>query len=270
MIKQAICVLTVVFLLGGCVSRQGLSEQIAKAIRENPQIVLQAMRENSIDVLEIVEKGVNEREKARRKEKFESAIKNPYTPDIKDRVFLGKPEATVTVVEYSDFLCPYCSKGAKVVRKLVAEHPEKYKLVFKHLPLHKNSRELAAVFEAVAMIDTELAYKFHDMAFEKQKELYQDKDGKVLGQIISELKIDPQKLQQNLESPVITQRLVKDGREAEKFGLDATPTFLINGVPVLGYLPADRFDATVDMILEKSSGADQDDGEVCEDCLNKI
>ncbi len=271
MFKKMILLLVAVFTVSGCVNKQVLKDQIAEILKDNPQIVLEAMRENSMDVLMIVEQGIDAREKAKREARFENELNDPFKPVfLPGRVVLGSPEAPVTIVEYTDFLCPYCSKAAKVVRKLVEDNPGKYKLYFKHLPLHEESRELAAVFEALTMIDTEMAYKFHDLAFEKQKELYNDKEGLVLKSILDQVGVDFAKLQEKLESPEVQERMLSDEREAREFGLNATPTFLVNGVSIRGYLPADRFESMVEFILVKSSKAKSEDGEVCEDCLNQM
>ncbi|WP_320175507.1 thioredoxin domain-containing protein [Maridesulfovibrio sp.] len=274
MLKKTALALLLVVMVSGCVNKQMLKEQIAEVIRENPQIVLDAMRENSVDMLTIVEQGIDQREKLKREAMLAAEIKNPFNPRIwSDRPMLGNSAAPVTIVEYTDFLCPYCSKGAKVVSKLVAEHPEKYRLIFKHLPLHKSSRQLALVFEAIAQFDKDKAYKFHDLAFERQKDLYEDKEGVVLGKILEEVAVDSDLLQKYLRSPQLQEFLLADEKEAGEFGIDATPTFLVNGVSVRGYLPADRFEQMVDMIMEKSAQnvpAETPEGEVCEDCLNQM
>lgn len=275
MLKRILLILSVVVLFSGCVNKQMLKEQIAEAIRENPQIVLDAMRESSVDMLEIVEQGIDQREKLKREAMFAEEIENPYQPRVwAERPTLGNPSAPVTIVEYTDFLCPYCSKGAKVVSKLVTAQPEKYRLIFKHLPMHKNSRELALVFEAIAQFDKTKAFKFHDLAFENQKQLYEDKEGVVLGEILEEIGVNPDQLQKGLNDPKLQEFLLADEKEAGEFRINATPTFLINGVSVRGYLPADKFESMVDMIMEKSGRAnapvETPEGEVCEDCLNQM
>lgn len=270
LIRSTFLLFVIVLFSGGCVNKQILKQQIADAIRENPQIVLEAMRDNSVDVLAIVESGIDARDKQKREARFESEINNPFVPSLNPlRASLGNPDAPVIIVEYTDFLCPYCSKGAQVVRKLVAENPEKYRLVFRNLPLHEESRELAAVFEALALMDKDLAFKFHDRAFERQKELYNDKEGVVLGGILEELGVDLNRLQEKLQSGEVQGFLLSDEKEAKEFGMNATPTFLVNGVSVRGYLPEDKFEKMVDLILEKSPKLEKEEGEVCEDCLNQ-
>jgi len=274
MLKNIFAALLLFLLISGCVNKQVLKEQIAEAIKENPQIVLDAMRESSVEMLEIVELGIDQREKMKREAMFDAEIANPYTPTIfAERPMLGNPDAPVTIVEYTDFLCPYCSKGAKVVSKLATEQPEKYKLVFKHLPMHKNSRQLALVFEALALSNKAQAFKFHDLAFQRQKELYEDKSGAVLGEIINEIGVDTAQLQKDLQNEKLQKYLASDEAEAKKFDIDATPTFLVNGVSIRGYLPAERFEGMVDVILEKSeskSAIETPEGEICEDCLNQM
>ncbi|MBI9111335.1 thioredoxin domain-containing protein [Maridesulfovibrio ferrireducens] len=271
MLKNTALFIVLVMFASGCVSKQGLKEQIAQVIKDNPQIVLDAMRENNIELLTIVESGIDSRSELNRREKFQAEIDNPLNPVISpDRASIGNPEALVTIVEYSDFLCPYCSKGAKVARDLVASNPNKYRLIYKHLPLHEESKKLAAVYEAIALLDKEKAFKFHDVAFEMQKSLYNDSNGKILGKILLDLDIDLNELEKVLKSKKIVENLAGDKAEAKSFGFDATPTFLVNGVSIRGYVPADKFESIIGFILEKSPKKEADDGEVCEDCLNKM
>ena len=274
MLKKIFAALLLFLLISGCVNKQMLKEQIAEAIKENPQIVLDAMRESSVEMLEIVEQGVNQRERNKREAMFNAEIANPLTPAIfAERPMLGNPDAPVTIVEYTDFLCPYCSKAAKVVSKLATEQPQKYKLLFKHLPMHKNSRQLALIFEALALSSKEQAFKFHDLAFKFQKQLYEDESGAVLGRILDEIGVDKAQLQKNLQNKKLQQYLADDEAETKKFDIDATPTFLVNGVSIRGYLPVERFEGMVDVILEKSEAkttVETPEGEICEDCLNQM
>ncbi len=226
MLKRVVLILSVVALISGCVTKQNFKDQLREAIREDPQIVLDVLNENSVAMLAIVDKGVQEQKKNERLAKFESEIKNPRQPEIRsERIMLGNVDALVTIVEYSDFLCPYCSKGASVVSKLATEQPEKYRLIFKHLPLHKNSRELALFFEAIARMDKDKAYKFHDLVFAQQKDLYEDKSGAVLHNILEEVGVDRGQLQKSINSAQVMDFLMDDEKEARKFKINGTPTF---------------------------------------------
>ncbi|WP_415719366.1 DsbA family protein [Maridesulfovibrio sp.] len=273
MLKRIILILSVVVLFSGCANKQKFNDQLRGAIRENPQIILDALDENSVALLAILDKGIQKREALKRLSKFEGEINNPAQPKILDeRILLGNADAPVTIVEYSDFLCPFCSKGANVVSKLATEQPDKYRLLFKHLPLHNNSRELALIYEAVARIDKNKAYKFHNLVFAQQKALYEDKTGAVLKNILKEINIDHARLQESVNSAQVREFLIDDGQEAKKFKINGTPTFLVNGVAIRGYVPVERFEETVNYILkkEKENAVRVEDGEICEDCLNQM
>lgn len=271
MLKRVVLILSFAFLFSGCVTKQNFKDQLREAMRENPEIVLDALSENSVAMLAIIDKGVKEQQKMERLAKFEAEIQNPLQPKIwPERLMVGNADAPVTIVEYSDFLCPYCSKGASVVSKLATEQPEKYRLFFKHLPLHKQSRELALFFEAIFRLDKKKAYEFHNLAFERQKALYDDKSGVVLNNILAEINIDRDQLQKSINDAQVREYLIADEQEARKFKINGTPTFLVNGVAIRGYVPVDRFEETVDHILKNTnSTAEAQDGEMCEDCLNQ-
>ncbi|WP_320173359.1 DsbA family protein [Maridesulfovibrio sp.] len=274
MLKRILLILSVAVLISGCANKQMIKEQIAEAIRENPEIVLDAMLERKMDMLVILEQGISEREKLKREARLEAEIQNPLNPQIQaERILLGNADSPVTIVEYSDFLCPYCSKGASVVSKLAQDQPEKYRVVFKHLPMHSKSRELALYFEAIALFDKAKAYQFHNLVFERQKELYDDNSGAVLSNILGEVGVDPEQIRKIANSAQVQEYLLADGKEAGEFKIDATPTFLINGVVVRGYLPVDMFEKKVNLILEKSNQNAADatqEGDICEDCLNQM
>ena len=272
MLKRIVLIMSVVALVSGCVTKQNFKDQLREALREDPQIVLDVLNENSVAMLKIVDKGVAEAKKNERLSEFESQIQNPAQPEIQlERIVLGNADAPVTIVEYSDFLCPYCSKGASVVSKLATEQPQKYRLIFKHLPLHKKSRELAMFFEAIARINMEKAHKFHDLAFERQAALYKDKSGAVLNNILDEVSVDRNQLQKMLNSAKVRDFLMADEQEARTFQINGTPTFYVNGVAINGYLPEDRFEETVDYIIDRSGKKEVvGDGEICEDCLNQM
>jgi protein-disulfide isomerase len=274
MLMRILLILSIAVMFSGCVNKQMLKEQVAEAIRANPQIVLDAMRERKMDMLVILEQGISEREKIQRDARIEAELQNAFKPRIQaERVMLGNPDAPVTIVEYSDFLCPYCSKGASVVSELATKQPDKYRVVFKHLPMHKKSRELALIFEALAMFDKGKSHKFHDLVFARQRALYEDKSGAVLDKIIKETGVGNKQLQKYLGSGQVQQYLQDDAKEAAEFMINGTPTFLINGVAVRGFLPKERFEAKVDLILKKTAqktATHAQEGEICEDCLNLI
>ncbi|WP_027178630.1 DsbA family protein [Maridesulfovibrio bastinii] len=270
MFKVNALFLCFLILLGGCASKTTVRSQVEDVLKENPQLIFEVLEQNNVQLLEIVERGIDKREKQARKMQFEKELNNPFKPKLDlARLELGNPDAPVTVVEYSDFLCPYCSKANSMINAMVKNHPDKYRLFYKHLPLHKNSRKIAMIYEAIASIDHGKAFKFKNYVFSHQAKFREKNIDMALSQAVLETGIDSKALQQSLTSKELSSIVRQDVAEADSFGLDATPTFLVNGVTIRGFVSAKQFDDIVTTILEKGKKA-EDDGEVCEDCLNKM
>ncbi|WP_027185043.1 DsbA family protein [Desulfovibrio inopinatus] len=243
-------IVALAFPLGACAADNDLKDQIATILKENPQIILDVLRENNVKVFEIVEQGVNAKRENEVKALMAKEIKNPLKPKIDDsRPFLGKKDAPVTIVEYSSFLCGYCAKGAQSIKALLAQSPDKYRVFFKHFVLSDEAKEAARYFEAIARQDQAMAWKFHDLAFAKQAQIAQQGD-EALKQIAKEAGANMDQLQKDLEDPAIDKQLTQDTNEARQFGFDGTPTYLVDGVSIRGAAPPQRFDYIVEEIAK--------------------
>lgn len=270
MFKSKVLILCMLVLLGGCAGKQAVRSEVKQVLKDNPELVLEVLEENNVELLEIVERGIDKRERQKREARFKKELDNPYSPSIDmNRPMLGNPDAPVTVVEYSDFLCPYCGKASSMINNLVQSNPDKYRLFFKHLPLHKDSRKLALIYEALASIDHEKARHFKNYVFANQEEFTGKNKDMALSMAVTETGVDAKALDKALKSEKIRQTIFNDIQEAKKFGLDATPSFMVNGVTIRGYVPEAQFKKTVSIIREKGKKI-VDEGEVCEDCLNEM
>ena len=164
------------------------------------------------------------------KEKFE----NPVEIDTKGRVSFGDPKAPITVVEYSDFQCPYCQKAAFSLKALIKKYDGKVKVVYKHFPLsfHPFARPAANYYEAVALISEEKAREFHDFIFDNFQDYggLQDK-AKIeaeLKKILTKIKVDPLAVEKNMAKGKA--QVDADLKEAEGFKVNSTPSFFVNGI----------------------------------------
>ncbi len=228
-----------------------IKEQILKTIRENPEIIMDVLKDKSIDVLQIVEKGSRDQAEKKREERLKLDLANPKNPVIDmSRPFLGDPNAPVTIVEYSDFQCFYCGKAAATVKELVKKYPQKIRVFFKHLPFHEMSKTEALYFEAIARQSVEKAWKFHDIAFDRREDIMKDKES-ALQEIVNFLGVDDARLKKDIESKEMSDLINEDMKEARSFGFDATPSFLINGVSVIGAVPMEEFERVIGMVEEK-------------------
>ena len=138
----------------------------------------------------------------------EQDFSNPKRPNIeKDRAVLGSRNASIPIVVYSDFQCPYCQKGAQTVEEVRKKYGKKVLYVFKHfpLPMHPLAMPAAKRFEAIAMQDAKKAYKFHDELFQHQDEMAK---GEVfLDETAKKVGANVKKMLKDMESEKVANRI---------------------------------------------------------------
>ena len=256
----------VAFLIAGCAPS---AEQIKHLLAENPEIIATAVEENPEVVLSAIEKDpvrfmavVNaaaqtaraqaQAEEARREvEKREAEFKNPKQPALSlDRVYWGQSNAPITIVEYSDFECPYCARGYRTIKDLMAYYGDSVRLLYKHLPLemHEEALPAALYFEAIALQSDDVARRFHDALYENQTQLRAQ--GRAWMESVARgLGVDMERLLADVSSEVVRGRVEADMEEAAAFGFTGTPGFLINGVSLKGAYPSAAFKEVIDRHL---------------------
>ena len=184
-------------------------------------------------------------------------LAHPKVADIDQRrPIRGNREAAITIVEYSDFECPFCEAAHKTIKKVLQNYGKTVRFIYKHNPLdfHALAEPAARYFEAIALQNPELAWTFHDRVFEVQNELG-GKGEEGLKAIASELPIDQTRLEEDLQSEDVDERLAKDLEEAQRFGFDGTPAFLVNGVSLMGNRPIHDFEELIEFVEIEGSKA---------------
>ena len=234
------------------------AKQLKEAIEKDPSIVFVAIEKAPDKFIEVVMKAqqdaqkvsaekAQEEEKKQRDEEF----KNPLKPVIdENRVIFGNKSAPITIVEFSDFQCPYCSRGYQTIQQVKKEYGDKVRVVFKHLPLdfHPLAMPAAKYFEAIGMQDPKKAEKFHDMVFESQAQM-KDKGEALFKEIAKKVGADMKKVEASLNDEKIMARITADMEEAKSFNMTGTPGFIINGVSLRGAYPFPEFKKIIDQHL---------------------
>lgn len=236
------------------------ASQLKQAIEKDPSIVFVAIEKDPEKFIEVVNKAAqnaqrNAQAKAQEDEtkSRDAEFANPLKPDVEEgRVIFGKADAPITIVEYSDFQCPFCAKGYNTVKQVEAEYKDKVRIIFKHMPLdfHPLAMPAAKYFEALAKQGADKAEKFHDAVFSNQAELNAKKEN-FLKDVAKKVGADMKKLAKDLEDPSVLERISKDMEEAKKFNITGTPGFIINGVSLRGAYPAEEFKVIIDRHLKK-------------------
>lgn len=178
---------------------------------------------------------------------IEEQFKNPVKVEIGSSPVRGSADAPVTIVEFSDFQCPYCSRGKSVMEEVLKSYPGKVKVVFKNLPLPFHPEAEPAAIAALAAGKQGKFWEMHDLLFDNQAELSSAKYLEFAGK----LGLDLNKFKDDLDSAEV-KKLVKDDAElASSLGVRGTPGFFVNGVQVKGARPAAYFNTIIDRWLAK-------------------
>lgn len=169
---------------------------------------------------------------------------------LADRPARGPADAKVTIVEFSDFQCPFCSRGYQIVEEQVMpEYEGKVRLFFKHLPLksiHPWAESAALAAECAADQSGDGFWKMYHALFKNQRELNQDNLKSKVTQYAKDASLDEAKFAQCFESKAALPKVEKDLEEAAQVGANSTPTFFINGRRLEGAQPLENFKAIID------------------------
>ena len=161
----------------------------------------------------------------------------------------GAANAPVTLVEFSDLQCPFCSRVHPTIRSLQAKYgPNQLRVVFKHnpLPFHPNARPAAKVADAVLHEGGASAFfAFLDLAFDEQLKLGDE----ALRTWVARVGLDPAVVLRRAELPETNEKIERDIALAEKVGANGTPAFRINGVTLTGAQPLESFTSIIDAEL---------------------
>ncbi|MGW8178374.1 MAG: thioredoxin domain-containing protein [bacterium] len=161
---------------------------------------------------------------------------------------VGPSNAPVTIVEFSDFECPYCSRLAKTIKKVANDYPDTVRLVFRQFPLkriHPNAQRAAEA--ALCAGDQGKFWEMHDLMFEDQKNLKLN-DLKEKAESIGLVK---EEFSQCLESGKHAEAIQTDLYDGVRAGVSGTPAMFVNGIPMSGQVPYESFVKIIEEELER-------------------
>ena len=174
--------------------------------------------------------------------------------DLKNDAIKGDSQkALVTIVEFSDFQCPFCSRAATTVSELEKDYGDKVRVVFKHtpLPFHQNAKPASSA--AIAAGKQGKFWEFYDKAFANQQALTEEN----FEAWAKELALNVDRFNKDRKDPAVAQQIEDDIAAGQLVGIRGTPGFMINGRKVVGAQPAAVFKAVIDEELKKAEAAGQ-------------
>lgn len=161
---------------------------------------------------------------------LERQFKNPVKIDIGKSPVKGPENAKVTIIEFSDFQCPYCTRGRDTMEQVLKAYPNDVKLAFKNLPLPFHKEAEPAAKAALAAGKQGKFWEFHDALFANQQKLteaFYEETAKSLGLDVAKWKTD-------FADPELQKLIDEDKAIAAKNDIQGTPGFFVDGVAVKG------------------------------------
>ena len=162
---------------------------------------------------------------------------------------VGAVDAPVTIVEFSDYQCPYCSRAAAVVRAVGQRHANDVALVYRHMPLesHKYAMQAARASECAGTVNA--FDEYHRLLFAQQDSI----GSKSWDAFAKEAGVrDLGRFARCLADTTRSAAIDADLRAAELLGVDATPTFLIDSLLIRGWPGERKFTGYVEAALKRS------------------
>ncbi|MFL5367284.1 MAG: DsbA family protein [Myxococcales bacterium] len=169
--------------------------------------------------------------------------------DPGDGPSIGPKHAKVTIVEWSDFQCPFCGRVDPTVRQILSTYKDDVRLVWRNEPLPFHPNALPAAKAAMAAHKQGKFWQMHELMFAHQNELSEAKYEEWAKQI----GLDVARWKADKDSPAIAEAIQKDNSYGQQVGANGTPSFFINGKLIAGALPFDTFKAMIDEQIAKAN-----------------
>lgn len=164
----------------------------------------------------------------------------------------GDTNASVTLIEYSDFQCPACASYHPLVKKITEEYGDRIIFAYRHFPLpqHQNAKLAASAAEAAGKQGK--FWEMHDVIFDGQSDWAQSKEAeKIFSGYAQTLNLNMDKFIADLNSDEVKSKIEADYKSGIKAGVNSTPSFFLNGKKINNPRNYDEFKAVIEQALAK-------------------
>lgn len=171
---------------------------------------------------------------------------------VGDSPVLGNPNALVTIVEFSDYQCPFCSRVEDTMRQIRQQYGNDVRLVWKDAPLPFHDRAMPAAIagrEVFAQGGNAKFWAYHDLMYQNQQNL----DNATLERLAQQVGgINMERFRAALAGNTHQARVQQDMQLAQRLNASGTPNFFVNGTNIVGAQPFDRFKTLIDQVLARA------------------
>lgn len=211
------------------------AEHINPQVREKIKNYLEVERKK-----EAVDSWLASQTKKTPVEVFINKPRRPTFPvEVGNAPVTGGKTAEVTIIEFSDFQCPFCAKGADILNQLKQKYGKKIKVAFKNFPLpfHNHAEKAAVAGLCVHEQNADAFWRMHDLMFANQDSL----DAEGLKNLAKKVGVKMDQFEKCMAENKHLAQVQSDMEEGRKVGVKSTPTFFINGQLINGAQPVEVF-----------------------------
>lgn len=198
---------------------------------------------NVISFLDTYKRGVENRQGKQKKAEDPNKI---YPVITMNAPLTGSPDAPVTIIEYTDYQCPFCKRVQPTLKTLLKEYPDKIRFASMNNPLSFHSKALPAAMAARAAGKQGKFWEMRDLLFENSRAL----DDASLVKYAKKLGLDVEKFDNDRKSEELKAEILKEQKQAIQNGATGTPAFFINGKKLSGARPLAQFKTAVENALK--------------------
>jgi protein-disulfide isomerase len=175
-----------------------------------------------------------------------AAPSGPVKIDLGAAPVKGPNNAKVTLVVFSDFQCPFCSRAVPTLKQVEDTYKGKVRIAFKQLPLPFHDKAVLAGEASLAAHEQGKFWEYHDKLFANQQAL----DRPSLEKYAQELGLNVSKFKAALDSNKFKKQVEEETKQGNSIGATGTPTFFVNGKSLVGAQPFDKFKEMIDAELK--------------------
>jgi len=178
------------------------------------------------------------------------ALSQPRVAVPAEGISRGPADAPVTIIEFSDYQCPFCRRAEPTVKEVLARYPDKVRFVYRHFPLEMHPRARPAAEAAECAGEQGRFWEYHEKVFAGSG--FEESD---FERYVVELGLDAEKWKSCRDEGRGKARVDADFAAGQTAGVTGTPAFFVNGIMISGARPVDAFTKLIDAELARLGDA---------------
>ncbi len=180
-------------------------------------------------------------------------LDDPVTIPVSGAPSIGPQKAQITLVEFSDFQCPFCVAAFPEIKSILQAYPTQVKLVFKEFPLEIHSQADLAAAAAIAAQKQGKFWAMHDAMFTHHDDLSR----KTILALAKDNGLNMDRFESDIDSTSVRETVVRDVQDGDRAGVEGTPTIFLNGQRYNGRIDLATLKPLIDAQLKQGTPAEQ-------------